>query len=490
MTGSSFFPSWRELSESQTGNGGGRVGYAEQAGTRDFCISAIRWSCGALLALAVAGCSQDTARFEDRARDVEPTSHTAHYDEADFAKWRHSDRGALRHRLEARRREDTASSIASEPDATHTPLSARTEETDTSSISQLTPVGDRRKRADRRGARVVHKVSRGETLFSIARHYDISVNRLARVNRLEDPALILAGDNLLIPRHDRRDWPTRRRVQRAEPREPKLGETRRERRAPAPRARRYTDDKLYFDPLLQERERERRTARRSTEEDRTEERRPSETRSHTRRSAPRAEMRRRRSAERKRSTRAVIPPAPARRPERSAPTRVAKKEPPKSAPAEPTTSSPTPRDKPVDAARCRELMKNPPARTSDKFRRPATGLVISRFGDKENGQRNDGINISVPHREPVKAAETGVVVYAGDELTGLGKLVLIRHADGWVSAYAHNEELLVKRCDKIERGQTIARAGLTGDVTKPQIHFELRKNARPVDPERHLAGTF
>jgi len=134
-------------------------------------------------------------------------------------------------------------------------------------------------------------------------------------------------------------------------------------------------------------------------------------------------------------------------------------------------------------------MKNPPARSGANFRRPAHGLIVSRFGAQSDGRRNDGINISVPRGTPVKAAENGVVVYAGDELTGLGKLVLVRHADGWVSAYGHNDRIAVKRCDTVKRGQEIARAGITGNVTKPQIHFELRKNARPVDPEQHLAGT-
>jgi len=134
-------------------------------------------------------------------------------------------------------------------------------------------------------------------------------------------------------------------------------------------------------------------------------------------------------------------------------------------------------------------MKNPPARSGANFRRPAQGLIVSRFGKKLNGQRNDGINISVPRGTPVKAAENGVVVYAGDELTGLGNLILVRHADGWVSAYAHNARILVSRCDTVTRGQEIARAGVTGSVSKPQVHFELRKNARPVDPEKHIAGT-
>jgi murein DD-endopeptidase MepM/ murein hydrolase activator NlpD len=88
----------------------------------------------------------------------------------------------------------------------------------------------------------------------------------------------------------------------------------------------------------------------------------------------------------------------------------------------------------------------------------------------------------------VKATENGVVVYAGNELEGLGNLVLVRHADGWVSAYAHNKEIDVKRGEEVRRGQTIARSGRTGSTDMPKLHFELRKNSTPVDPLKHLGG--
>ena len=94
----------------------------------------------------------------------------------------------------------------------------------------------------------------------------------------------------------------------------------------------------------------------------------------------------------------------------------------------------------------------------------------------------------MPLGTAVKAAENGVVAYAGDELKGYGKLVLIRHADNWVSAYAHNDEIVVKRGDTVSRGQVIAKAGKTGDVDQPQLHFELRKGSQPVDPLPHMSG--
>jgi len=137
---------------------------------------------------------------------------------------------------------------------------------------------------------------------------------------------------------------------------------------------------------------------------------------------------------------------------------------------------------------------NEPARTADmtgalpKFRWPANGRVISGFGPMTNGQQNDGINIAVPENTPIKAAEDGVVAYAGNELKGYGNLVLVRHSNGYVTAYAHAKELLVKRGDQVKRGQVIARSGQSGNVNAPQLHFEVRKGASPLDPTRFLSG--
>jgi murein DD-endopeptidase MepM/ murein hydrolase activator NlpD len=129
----------------------------------------------------------------------------------------------------------------------------------------------------------------------------------------------------------------------------------------------------------------------------------------------------------------------------------------------------------------------PPApRGSGKFLWPVNGKVVSVFGLKDGGQHNDGINIAAPLGTPVRAAENGVVVYAGNELRGFGNLLLIRHADGWVSAYAHCDALLVKRGDQVKRGQVIARVGQTGAVSSPQLHFELRKSGQAVDPTAEL----
>ena len=122
------------------------------------------------------------------------------------------------------------------------------------------------------------------------------------------------------------------------------------------------------------------------------------------------------------------------------------------------------------------------------FRWPVKGRVIAGFGAKLNGVQNDGINLAVPEGTPVKAADDGVVAYAGNELKGYGNLVLVRHANGYVSAYANASELLVKRGDSVKRGQAIAKAGQTGNVTSPQLHFEIRKGSTPVDPTQYLNG--
>ena len=152
-------------------------------------------------------------------------------------------------------------------------------------------------------------------------------------------------------------------------------------------------------------------------------------------------------------------------------------------PGKPKASTP----KPQRIAHLGKLPKPQPMSAS-QFRWPVRGRVISGYGSKPNGKHNDGINISVPQGTSVKAAENGVVAYAGSELKGYGKLILIRHSDDWVSAYAHNEELLVQRGEKIRRGQIIAKAGQSGTVNKPQVHFELRKGSRPMNPMKHLAG--
>lgn len=138
---------------------------------------------------------------------------------------------------------------------------------------------------------------------------------------------------------------------------------------------------------------------------------------------------------------------------------------------------------PADTKDCQGLLAQPVARAATTFREPVQGLIVAKFGSRQDGSFNDGIDFSVPKGTPVKAAENGVVAYVGNELPGFGNLILVRHADGFVTAYAHNDEVLVRRCEVVKRGQMISKAGATGKVTKPLLHFELRKDSKAVDPE-------
>ena len=128
------------------------------------------------------------------------------------------------------------------------------------------------------------------------------------------------------------------------------------------------------------------------------------------------------------------------------------------------------------------VMPPPPPRSGQGYVWPVKGRVIAEFGATGKGQHNDGINIEVAKGTPVLAAEDGVVAYSGNELRGFGNLLLLKHADGWMTAYAHNEKLLVKRGDMVKRGQQMALSGDSGGVSPPQLHFEMRKGTRAIDP--------
>jgi len=164
-------------------------------------------------------------------------------------------------------------------------------------------------------------------------------------------------------------------------------------------------------------------------------------------------------------------PAPVEKAERVRKTRIAS--------IEPTASIRV--ATPADEAEAESSKAGSPA-----FRWPVRGRVITSFGTKVNGQRNDGIDLAVPEGTSVRAADDGVVAYAGNELKGYGNLILVRHSNGFVTAYAHASEIMVKRNEKVRRGQIIAKSGQTGNVSGPQLHFEIRKGSSPVDPVRHL----
>ncbi|MBC6439853.1 MAG: M23 family metallopeptidase [Rhodospirillales bacterium] len=150
-------------------------------------------------------------------------------------------------------------------------------------------------------------------------------------------------------------------------------------------------------------------------------------------------------------------------------------------PAEPEPTTVIETVKPVTAA-----IAEPVPDGELRFTWPVDGVLLSSYGAKSDGLHNDGINIAAPAGTPVHAAEDGVVAYAGDEIRGYGNMVLIRHADGWVTAYAHNAQNLVSRGQTVLRGDVIASVGASGGLSQPQSHFELRQGTEAVDPIPYL----
>jgi murein DD-endopeptidase MepM/ murein hydrolase activator NlpD len=176
------------------------------------------------------------------------------------------------------------------------------------------------------------------------------------------------------------------------------------------------------------------------------------------------------------------PPAPPPGPAAAGPA-TAGPAPPGPGDAAGTTPASAPGPAPAPAA-----IPAPPPRSPRGFLMPVEGRIIAPFGPQPGGLSNDGINIAAPRGAPVRAADHGVVVYAGNELRGFGNMLLIRHEGGWLTAYAHLATMSVFRGAKVERGQPIGTVGMTGNVTSPQLHFEIRQGKQPVDPEKQIAA--
>ncbi len=168
------------------------------------------------------------------------------------------------------------------------------------------------------------------------------------------------------------------------------------------------------------------------------------------------------------------PPVPPRRPETSRDTASTAAVAPTTAPSGPSV--------PASSA----ALPQPPPRAGDAFVWPVRGRILARYGPQAGGRHNDGINIAAPRGAPFLAAENGVVAYVGSELKGFGNLVLVKHADGWVTAYAHADAVTVRLGETVRRGQPIGRVGDSGAVDQPQLHFEVRKGTNAVDPLQML----
>lgn len=149
--------------------------------------------------------------------------------------------------------------------------------------------------------------------------------------------------------------------------------------------------------------------------------------------------------------------------------------PPPAAASKPAPGEPTPL-----APAAKEVMV--PATPPPRFAWPVKGKVVANYGTSASGQKNDGIDIAAAKGEPVKAADAGKVVYAGNEVRGMGNLLLVSHKDGYITAYGYNEELLVKKGDAVKKGQAIAKVGTSGASSEPRLHFEVRRGNKTIDP--------
>lgn len=167
---------------------------------------------------------------------------------------------------------------------------------------------------------------------------------------------------------------------------------------------------------------------------------------------------------------------------------------PKSKPAIIKDGVPVPQSKPWQGNKAKsnkpirvsKVYTRTPKRSSAKFLRPVRGKIISGFGPKKSGLHNDGINIAAKRGASVKAAENGVVVYAGNALKGSGNLILVRHENQWMTAYAHLDKITVRKGQVVRRGSVIGKVGSTGSVSKPQLHFEVRRGTSALNPTKYL----
>ena len=309
-----------------------------------------------------------------------------------------------------------------------------------------------------------HAVRAGETLSAIARAYAVPLARVARANRLSAPYPLEIGDRVLIPpsppraalRPSAARAPDPARATAPRPSSPSIKLMSEAPAAPPPtvegRAHAYN---LNIDALLG---------------------------APSRRLPPRAA-----SVGRSTSPHTALSPAASahgKQAARSGPTGAA------GAPATPP-AAPFPRSNPATSAPT--LPAPAPAPTPTAEARPIalvwplSGRILSAFGAKPGGRFNDGINIAAASGTTVRAAADGTVAYAGSGVPAFGNLLLIRHEGGWLTAYAHLDALIVAKGDTVRSGQPIARAGATGEVDQPQLHFELRRGRIPIDPLRYLA---
>jgi murein DD-endopeptidase MepM/ murein hydrolase activator NlpD len=284
-----------------------------------------------------------------------------------------------------------------------------------------------------------HVVERGDTVYGISRAYGVDMSELTRLNDIQPPYEITPGQVLVIPGRGREAAPTRT-----------AGQSDGAQTSTAS-ADRSTAQSRQTGQARDRRDEAEQTAVASLP------------------SAPAGTP--------------TPPQPPARKTEPSGKTQTAQA----GQNAQTPESQPQARAEPAAAPQPKSIPQ-PPPRAEARFLWPVRGKVLSSFGPMDGGLHNDGINIAAPEGTPVKASENGVVAYVGNELRGFGNLLLIKHADGWVTAYAHTQEILVSHGEQVKRGQLVARVGATGSVAQPQLHFEIRQGSKAKDPAKLLGS--
>jgi murein DD-endopeptidase MepM/ murein hydrolase activator NlpD len=287
----------------------------------------------------------------------------------------------------------------------------------------------------------VHVVKAGETVYGISRMHDVDMSELTRLNGVGPPFEIRVGQRLVLPDPGTMRLaavPPASESAAVSPAAPTPSDPPVEPPASAPAPEASVPEATVSEPPVP---------------DPAPARTPSPDRSET-------------------AAAADGPPVPPRRPERQIET----------AAVAPTQPSVEPAPEPIAPS----AIPQPPGRAGDAFAWPVRGRILARYGPQDGGRHNDGINIAAPRGAPFLAAENGVVAYVGSELKGYGQLVLVKHADGWVTAYAHADTVAVRLGETVRRGQAIGRIGETGAVDQPQLHFEIRKGTNAVDPLQML----
>ena len=274
-------------------------------------------------------------------------------------------------------------------------------------------------------------VNRGDTLYSISRQYQIPVNDLAVMNKLSSPFTLSVGQKLKVPKLDNVEVRSANEIKKIKS-DVAVKETKTTKVA-------KTDKKITPAKPVADKKAE---VKKDT--------------------AKKAQTKPEKNAKKASNTNKTAAPV------------VAEKTPNKTVQKTKISSNP------------KQQLPKIAARSSSKFSWPIRGKILSQYGSKSKGLFNDGINIAASQGAAVKAAENGVVAYAGNEVKGMGNLIIIQHSDGWMTVYAHLDSMSVRRGSKVSVGGVIGKIGKTGKVDKPQLHFEIRKGTKAYNPMSYL----